>query len=154
MCPLVHSWPIDGEAAQAKQTLHAGQSAKQDVFGHRQFGDQAHFLVNRGDPVLKGMFRRAQRDCLPIDLNGSGGRLRSAGENLDQCRLSSAVFSQESVNATCLESDRNVVQGDGAGIHFADVDGFQGSPDHIGPYSANCFNCSRIFSTSSGLFRV
>ena len=72
--------------------------SKIDVFRDRQLGEKQHFLIDGSDAATASLFGRSEGFFLPFDANLSPAGRMDTSKNLDQRRLSCAVFSHQGVN--------------------------------------------------------
>jgi hypothetical protein len=83
---FVDSRVVD-EAALCRQTF------EEDILTDREPRNEVTLLMDHSNPSGERLARRAECDLAAVELHGAGVRPVYAGDDLDQCRLSSPVLS-------------------------------------------------------------
>jgi len=76
-----------------------GYIAEEDILSDAEVGDKVSLLIDRHDPKNLRDVRGQGFDGLAVDLNYPAVPAVNSGEDLDQRRLSGAVFSDQGMNA-------------------------------------------------------
>src|ERR687892_557398 len=93
------------------ETGRAHLVAEVDVLGHGQAVDQVQLLVDGGDPAAHGGDRVGQAYFLTQPGDRSFVRLVSAGQYLDQRRLSGAVLAEETMHLGGQDLEVDAIEG-------------------------------------------
>lgn len=124
---------LAGAAARGRPVEHDGDeagfmrdSAEEDVFGDGQFGDDAEFLIDGGDAVAEGVGGGIEFDGLAVDGDLAVGGLNGSGEDFYEGAFAGAIFSKECGDFAGVEAQGDVVQGECAGVLFADSECLEG----------------------------
>ena len=73
-------------------------AADADVFGHREVGQQVHFLVHGADAGVFGVQRGTEFALLPVEIDRTRGGGIDARNDLDERAFPRAVFAHERVD--------------------------------------------------------
>src|ERR687891_712064 len=115
------------------ETGRAHLVAEVDVLGHGQAVDQVQLLVDGGDPAAHGGDRVGQAYFLTQPGDRSFVRLVSAGQYLDQRRLSGAVLAEEAMHLGGQDLEVDAVEGADAGKLLHDAVHLEQGHCHLVP---------------------
>ena len=86
------------------------QMRDENVLGDGLRGEVQQFLVNEGDAVALGIFRRMEPDLAAVEEDVAGIGVVDAAEDVHQGRLAGAVDADEADNLAGANLERNVVE--------------------------------------------
>src|SRR5699024_9482857 len=103
-------------------------ASQEDVVAHREVRGQAQFLMDDRDPVVPGVVGGGEADRPPIEVDGSGGGLLHAGEDLHQGGFAGAVLAEQRRHLAPVDGEVDPLQRLGAAVVLDDVPRLQ---DHV-----------------------
>jgi hypothetical protein len=104
-------------AAREQSTLAAEQEVVHDPHGW----DVERVLMEHTDPQAAGILRRVNPDRLPVEQDLPAVRPLEAGQDLHQCALAGAVFSQDSLDRPARHRQADAVVGQDRAEGLVDI---------------------------------